>query len=105
MKNPGEKRERLGRISLRELTTKKQKIMVVSEKQQTMADKKVVMTTKVSLTETMLAIGVGKEVEYTVFAFSIESARAMATYLRRRGKGTFSVSKTSPTTFSIKRLL
>ena len=63
-----------------------------------------VMSTRVSLVETMLSIGKGETVEYSVFDFGIESARNTASYLRRVGKGTFSVSKTSPTTFSVSRI-
>ena len=66
--------------------------------------KNVVITTNVSITNTMLSIPVGKEVEYSVFDFGIETARAAASYLKKKRKGYFSVSKTSPTTFSVTRL-
>lgn len=69
-----------------------------------MAKKKVVMTTGVSISGTMLGIKPGETVEYTVFDFGIENARATANYLKRKGRGRFSVSKTSPTTFAISRL-
>lgn len=66
--------------------------------------KKVVMTTSISISGTMLGIKPGETVEYTVFDFGIESARVTANYLKRKGQGRFSVSKTSPTTFAISRL-
>lgn len=79
--------------------------MVTERIRQTNGEKNMVMSTKVSLVETMLSIKKGKGVEYSVFDFGIESARSTASYLRRIGKGTFSVSKTSPTTFVVTRLV
>lgn len=67
-------------------------------------EKKVVMTTGISISETMLGIKPGETVEYTVFDFGIENARTTANYLKRKRRGYFSVSKTSPTTFAISRL-
>lgn len=71
---------------------------------QTTPEKKVVLTTGVSITGTMMGIKPGETVEYTVFDFGIENARATANYLKRKGYGRFSVSKTSPTTFAVSRI-
>lgn len=72
---------------------------------QTKSEKNVVMSTNVSPKETFLSIEKGHGVEYSVFDFSIELARSTAYYLKKRGKGVFSVSKTSPTTFVVTRLV
>ena len=81
------------------------KDMVVTRIEQKISDKNVVMNTSVGVTETMLGIGIGNKVEYTVFDFSIETARAIASYLKRKKRGVFAISKTSPTTFSVTRLV
>lgn len=78
--------------------------MVNPKNKQRKPEKKVVMTTGISISGTMLGIKPGETVEYTVFDFGIESARVTANYLKRKGQGRFSVSKTSPTTFAISRL-
>lgn len=79
--------------------------MVTTGIKQTKAEKNVVMSTNVSPVETLLSIEKGIGVEYSVFDFGIEQARSTAYYLKRRGKGVFSVSKTSPTTFVVTRLV
>ena len=78
--------------------------MTGTDSRQVNDGKNVVITTNVSITNTMLSIPVGKEVEFSVFDFGIETARTVATYLKKKGKGCFSVTKTSPTTFSVTRL-
>lgn len=81
------------------------KDMIETGIKQTKADKKVVMNTNVGVSETMLGIGIGKMAEFSIFDFSVETARAIASYLKRRKMGVFSVSKTSPTTFVVTRLV
>lgn len=80
------------------------KYMANPKNKQRKPEKKVVMTTGISISETMLGIKPGETVEYTVFDFGIENARTTANYLKRKRRGYFSVSKTSPTTFAISRL-
>ena len=79
--------------------------MVTTRIKQTKAEKNVVMSTNVSPVETLLSIEKGSGVEYSVFDFGIEQARSTAYYLKKRGKGVFAVSKTSPTTFVVTRLV
>ena len=78
--------------------------MSVIEKKQMESGKKLITSSTVSVTRTILDLVPGEKADYTVYDFGIETARGTAAYLKKKGRGEFKVTKTGPTTFSVSRI-